>query len=80
MTKTDARERCVLLFFEAEQKDMEVSKVVAELKVAPEPYCLKILQDYEANEEKHCYRSLFLFTGFTTRREFRKYLLLRVKV
>ena len=52
MTKTDARERCVLLFFEAEQKDVQVSQVVAELKVAPEPYCLKILQDYETNEER----------------------------
>lgn len=52
MTKTDARERCVLLFFEAEQKGETVSKVVSDLKVAPEPYCLKILGDYESNEEK----------------------------
>ena len=28
MSKTDSRERCVLLFFEAEQKELEVNKVV----------------------------------------------------
>jgi N utilization substance protein B len=52
MTKTDARERCVLLFFEAEQKQIEVSKVVQALAVAPEKYCLTIIESYEENEER----------------------------
>lgn len=52
MSKTDARERCVLLFFEAEQKELAVSEIVAALTVPPEPYALKLLVDYELHEEK----------------------------
>ena len=52
MSKTDSRERCVLLFFEAEQKELEVNKVVNTLPVPPNSYCIKLLEDYESNEEK----------------------------
>jgi N utilization substance protein B len=51
MSKTEARERCVLLFFEAEQKGQKVSEIVEELKVPPEPYCSMLIKEYEINEE-----------------------------
>jgi len=50
--KTQARERAVLLLFEADSKDTTPSEVIEALAVEPERYALKLLEDYTQNHEE----------------------------
>lgn len=58
-SKTDARERAVMLLFEADSKAVDVAAVTSALDVEPDKYTVALLEDYAT----HCDRINELMTS-----------------
>ncbi|HQZ14905.1 MAG TPA: transcription antitermination factor NusB [Acidimicrobiia bacterium] len=52
MNKTDSRERAVLLLFETDSKEQNISATLESLDVAPEIYTVELLSSFAEFEEK----------------------------